>query len=35
VRLSFATSRENIQEGARRLAVAAAEATTLRPKAAV
>jgi aspartate aminotransferase len=35
VRLSFATSRENIQEGARRLAVAAAEASTLRPKATV
>jgi aspartate aminotransferase len=32
VRLSFATSRENIQEGARRLAAAAAEASTLRPK---
>ena len=35
VRLSFATSRENIQEGARRLAAAAAEARTLRPKTAV
>jgi len=35
VRLSFATSRENIQEGAKRLAAAAAEAGTLRPKAAV
>jgi aspartate aminotransferase len=35
VRLSFATSRENIREGARRLAVAAAEAKSIRPKAAV
>jgi aspartate aminotransferase len=35
VRLSFATSRENIQEGARRLAAAAAEAQSLRPKASV
>jgi aspartate aminotransferase len=35
VRLSFATSRENIREGARRLAAAAAEAQSLRPKAAV
>jgi aspartate aminotransferase len=35
VRLSFATSRENIQEGARRLAAAAAEASTLHPNAAV
>jgi hypothetical protein len=35
VRLSFATSRENIQEGARRLAAAAAEAGSMRPKAAV
>jgi aspartate/methionine/tyrosine aminotransferase len=35
VRLSFATSRENIREGARRLAAAAAEARSLRPKAAV
>jgi hypothetical protein len=35
VRLSFATSRENIREGARRLAAAAAEAKTIRPKAAV
>jgi aspartate aminotransferase len=35
VRLSFATSRENIQEGARRLAAAAAEASKLRPKATV
>jgi aspartate aminotransferase len=32
VRLSFATSRENILEGARRLAAAAAEAQVLRPK---
>jgi aspartate aminotransferase len=31
VRLSFATSRANIQEGARRLAAAAAEARELRP----
>jgi len=31
VRLSFATNRENIQEGARRLAAAAAEARSLRP----
>lgn len=35
VRLSFATSRENIQEGARRLAAGAAEASALRPKSAV
>lgn len=35
VRLSFATSRENIREGARRLALAAAEAQAIRPKAAV
>jgi aspartate/methionine/tyrosine aminotransferase len=35
VRLSFATSRENIQEGARRLAAAAAEAGALRPTTAV
>lgn len=35
VRLSFATSRENIQEGARRLAAAAAEASALQSKAAV
>lgn len=35
VRLSFATSRENIREGARRLAAAAAEAKTLRAKASV
>ncbi|MGE3269307.1 MAG: pyridoxal phosphate-dependent aminotransferase [Chloroflexota bacterium] len=33
VRLSFATSRENIQEGARRLAAAAAEASALHPAA--
>jgi aspartate aminotransferase len=31
VRLSFATSRENIVEGARRLAAAAIEAATMRP----
>jgi aspartate aminotransferase len=35
VRLSFATSRENIREGARRLAAAAAEAQALRPRAVV
>ena len=35
VRLSFATSRENIREGARRLAAAAAEAKLIGPTAAV
>jgi aspartate/methionine/tyrosine aminotransferase len=32
VRLSFATSRENIKEGARRLAAAASEASAFRPQ---